>query len=84
MPADPLVTSLLPSSSSEAILVPWMGLLVSLSTLVVCRGTSNWLHASRLTLPASATQDKELTWRWINVLISLVHSFVSGLWSVYW
>ena len=65
-------------------LVPWNGLLVSAVTLLTFSGTSQWLQSQRLVQPATTAHSQHLSWRWVNVLLSLFHSLVSGLWSVYW
>ena len=63
---------------------PYSGISVSILTTTAFAAACIFLHVTRRTVPATAASDPQLTWRWINLLLSLIHSTVSGLWTLYW
>ncbi|XP_028938431.1 TLC domain-containing protein 1 [Ornithorhynchus anatinus] len=58
----------------------WLPLLLLLSTTLGFRGLQRLLR--RLPLPRHVRPDPLRTWRWHNLLVSLAHSVVSGVWSL--
>lgn len=64
--------------------MPWTGVLVAGLTTSAFAAANLWLKTSRWTQPATTAGDDVLSWRWRNVLLSLIHSLVSGLWAICW
>ncbi|XP_027717923.1 calfacilitin [Vombatus ursinus] len=60
--------------------VPLPPALLLLATTLTFRAAL--LLLSRLPLPAHVRGDPLRTWRWHNLLVSLAHSIVSGLWAL--
>lgn len=62
--------------------LPHLALLLLLGATLTFRALRRAL--CRLPLPAHVRADPLRTWRWRNLLVSLVHSIVSGIWALLW
>ncbi|XP_015994557.1 TLC domain-containing protein 1 [Rousettus aegyptiacus] len=60
--------------------LPHLALLLLLGATLTFRALRRAL--CRLPLPAHVRADPLRTWRWRNLLVSLVHSIVSGIWAL--
>lgn len=62
----------------------WNGVQVSLLTTSAFFLLNVWLKRTGMTQPATTCKDAQLAWRWRNILISFIHSLISGIWAIYW